>query len=131
VSAADRKVLEGWLRMPTLSQALGLRARIVLSGAGSTTVRGVALGLGVSPNTVAACRARYGNGGVEGLRTRPARRASAPNNAGQGAGSRQRDAAQAQDRHPLERASLGQGGRAFAGHGAPHLAEVRASTAPG
>jgi len=71
VSAADRKVLEGWLRMPTLSQALGLRARIVLSSAGGTTVRGVALGLGVSPNTVAACRARYRNGGVEGLRTRP------------------------------------------------------------
>jgi transposase len=71
VSEADRKALEGWLRMPTLNQALGLRARIVLSSAGGTTVRGVALGLGVSPNTVAACRARYRKGGVEGLRTRP------------------------------------------------------------
>ncbi len=64
VSAADRKVLEGWLRMPTLIQALGLRARIVLSSAGGATVRGVALGLGVSPNTVAACRARYRKCGV-------------------------------------------------------------------
>jgi transposase len=71
VSAADRKALEGWLRLPTLNQGLGLRARIVLSSAGDATVRGVALGLGVSPNTVAACRARYRKGGVEGLRTRP------------------------------------------------------------
>lgn len=57
--------------MPTLTQALGLRARIVLSSAGGATVRGVAQGLGVSPNTVAACRARYRKGGVAGLRTRP------------------------------------------------------------
>jgi transposase len=71
VSRADRRTLAGWLRMATLNQELGLRARIVLSSGGGATVRGVALGLGVSPNTVAACRARYRKGGVEGLRTRP------------------------------------------------------------
>jgi hypothetical protein len=38
VSEADRRTLEGWLRMPTLNQELGLRAR-VSSGEGAT-VRG-------------------------------------------------------------------------------------------
>ena len=71
VSEADRRTLEGWLRMPTLNQELGLRARIVLNSGQGATVRGVARGLRVSPNTVAACRRRYRKGGVEGLRTRP------------------------------------------------------------
>jgi transposase len=70
VSQADRKVLEGWLRMPTLSQQLGLRARAVLASAEGDTVRAVASRLKVSPDTVAACRRRYREGGVDALRTR-------------------------------------------------------------
>jgi hypothetical protein len=40
VSEADRRTLEGWLRMPTLNQELGLRAQIVLSSGEGATVRG-------------------------------------------------------------------------------------------
>jgi transposase len=70
VSEGDCKVLESWLRMPTLSQELGLRARAVLASAGGETVRAVASQLKVSPNTVAACRRRYREGGVDALRTK-------------------------------------------------------------
>jgi transposase len=70
VSAADRQMLESWLRMPTLSQELGLRARAVLASADGEAVRAVARRLKVSPNTVAACRRRYRAGGVTALRTK-------------------------------------------------------------
>jgi transposase len=70
VSEADRKVLESWLRMPTLSQELGLRARAVLASAEGETVRVVAYRFKVSPNTVAACRRRFREGGVDALRTK-------------------------------------------------------------
>src|SRR4029077_18939089 len=50
---------------------------------------------------------------------------------GQGAGGNQRDAAQAQGGDPLERAALGQAGRAFGSHRASHLAKVRAAAASG
>jgi transposase len=70
VSEADRKTLESWLQMPTLSQELGLRARVVLASAEGETVRGLANRLNISPNTVAACRRRYRQGGVDALRTK-------------------------------------------------------------
>ena len=71
MSEADRKVLEGWQRMPTLSQALGLRAQVVLASTQGETVRALASRLKISPNTVAACRRRYRQGGVNALRTKP------------------------------------------------------------
>jgi len=71
VSEADRKALESWLQMPSLSQELGMRARVVLASAEGETVRGVAHRLKISPNTVAACRRRYRQGGVDALRTKP------------------------------------------------------------
>src|SRR5215469_17811945 len=70
VSEADRKALESWLQMPSLSQELGMRARVVLASADGETVRGVANRLKISPNTVAACRRRYRQGGVDALRIR-------------------------------------------------------------
>jgi transposase len=70
VSEADRKVLKSWLGMPTLSQELGLRAHAVLASAEGETVRGVASRLKLSPNTVAACRRRYRESGVDALRTK-------------------------------------------------------------
>src|SRR5918912_2421251 len=71
VYEADRKVLESWLRMPSLSQELGLRARAVLASAEGEPVRAVAHRLKVSPNTIAACRRRYREGGIAALRTKP------------------------------------------------------------
>jgi transposase len=56
--------------MPTLSQELGLRARAVLASAEGGTVRAVASRLKVSPNTVAVCRRRYRQGGVDAPRTK-------------------------------------------------------------
>jgi len=70
VSESDRKVLENWLRMPTLDQELGLRARAVLASAEGEAVRSVARRLRISPNTVAVWRRRYRGGGVDGLRTK-------------------------------------------------------------
>ena len=70
VRETDRKTLESWLRMPSLSQELGLRARAVLASAEGETVRAVAGRLKVSPNTVAVWRRRYREGGVNALRTK-------------------------------------------------------------
>jgi hypothetical protein len=49
-------VLESWLRMPTLSQELSVRARAVLASAEGEAVRSVAGRLRISPNTVAVRR---------------------------------------------------------------------------
>ena len=70
VSGADRRKLESWLRMPTLSQELGLRARLILASVQGESVRAVAQRFSVSPNTVAVCRRRYREGGISGLRTK-------------------------------------------------------------
>ena len=71
VDETDRKVLESWLRMPRLNQELSLRARAVLDSAQGEPVREVARRLQVSPNTIAACRRRYREGGIAALRTKP------------------------------------------------------------
>ncbi len=70
VSGADRRRLESWLKLPTLSQELGLRARVILASAQGESVRAVAQRFEVSPNTVAVCRRRYREDGIAGLRTR-------------------------------------------------------------
>ena len=57
--------------------------------------------------------------------------AAAAHHRGQRAGSRQRHAAQAQGRDPLECAAVGQRGWTVGGHRASHLAEVRAATPSG
>jgi transposase len=69
VAEADRAMLESWLRGPSTSQAMALRARVILAGGKGEGVRPLARRLGVSPNTVAAWRRRYREAGLAGLRT--------------------------------------------------------------
>jgi transposase len=71
VSAADRAVLEQWVRSPTVPQEWGLRARILLATAAGEGVRAMARRLEVSPTTVCLWRERYRNEGLAGLRTQP------------------------------------------------------------
>lgn len=71
VKAADRRVLEQWLRSPTLPQAWGLRARIVLASADGEGVRALARRLQVSQSTVCQWKHRYREEGLSGLKTRP------------------------------------------------------------
>jgi transposase len=66
----DRQVLEGWLRCPTISQELALRAKIVLASADGKGVREMARLLEASPTTVCHWRDRYLAGGLGALRTR-------------------------------------------------------------
>ena len=49
VSAADRAVLEQWVRSPTVSQEWALRAKILLATANGESVRAMARRLEVSP----------------------------------------------------------------------------------
>src|SRR5574341_183608 len=71
VSAADRAVLEQWLRSPTVPQEWGLRAKILLASAAGEGVRAMARRLEVSPTTVCLWRERYRKEGLAGLRTQP------------------------------------------------------------
>lgn len=69
LKSGDRKALESWLRAPTLSQALALRARILLASDDGEGVRPLAARLEVSPNTVSIWRRRYREQGLAGLQT--------------------------------------------------------------
>jgi transposase len=71
VAEADRVMLESWLRAPSTTQGVALRARLILASAKGEGVRPLARRLGISPNTVAVWRRRYRSQGVAGLRTRP------------------------------------------------------------
>jgi transposase len=70
VVEADRVMLESWLRAPSTTQGVALRARLILASAKGEGVRPLARRLGISPNTVAVWRRRYRSQGVAGLRTR-------------------------------------------------------------
>lgn len=71
VKAEDRRVLEGWLRSPTIPQSLALRAKIVLASGDGEAVRPMAKRLGIDAKTVTTWRRRYRSEGLAGLRTRP------------------------------------------------------------
>jgi transposase len=71
VKGSDRDVLEKWLRSPTLPQAFGLRARIVLASADGEGVRPLSRRLGVSQATICQWKRRYRAEGLAGLKTRP------------------------------------------------------------
>ncbi|MFJ1586673.1 helix-turn-helix domain-containing protein [Streptomyces sp. NPDC088197] len=71
LSAHERRVLRGWLRKQTASQALVLRLRIVLACAEGRLNAQVADDLGVSRETVRKWRSRFVAGRLEGLVDRP------------------------------------------------------------
>ena len=67
VGAADRAVLQRWTRRHTVSQALALRARIVLAAAEGGANVDIAAALGCNPATVGKWRRRYLEQGLDGL----------------------------------------------------------------
>jgi transposase len=67
LSDHERRVLRGWLRKQTASQALVLRSRIVLACAEGRPNAQVADDLGVSRETVRKWRARFAADRLEGL----------------------------------------------------------------
>lgn len=66
----DRPTLEQWLRCPTTSQQLALRAKILLASADGEGVRAMARRLGTTAVTVCHWRSRYQKEGLDGIRTR-------------------------------------------------------------
>lgn len=77
VSAADREVLESWLRSSSISAGLARRARIVLLAADGVAVKDIVTLVGASKPTVIEWRKRYAAVGIAGLgdRPKPGRRA--------------------------------------------------------
>lgn len=71
VKPSDRRILERWLRSPTLPQALGMRARIVLASADGEGVRPLSRRLGVSQVMICQWKRRYRAEGLAGLKSRP------------------------------------------------------------
>jgi len=67
VKPGDRATLEGWLRAPSISQALALRARIIVASAEGEGVRSMARRLGTTVPTVCTWRRRYQADGLAGL----------------------------------------------------------------
>jgi transposase len=70
VSAVDRAELAAWLRMKTLPQALGMRARVVLLSVEGHSLGEIAARLGVTQRTVCLWRGRYQGEGLAGLKSR-------------------------------------------------------------
>lgn len=71
LTAADRAVLERWTRRSTASQALALRARIVLAAADGASNAAIAARQGCHAATVGKWRQRYLDGGVAALLDEP------------------------------------------------------------
>jgi transposase len=71
VSDEDREVLERWLRRRKSSQALAMRARIVLAAADGASNREIAERERVVVDTVRKWRGRFADRGVEGLLDEP------------------------------------------------------------
>ena len=75
VAAADREVLEGWLRAPSIRAGLAQRARIVLLAADGVGTNTIAGRVGAAKQTVITWKKRYAAEGVAGLddRAKPGR----------------------------------------------------------
>ena len=67
ISAEERGELERWLRRPKTSQALALRARIVLASEGGGSDMAIAVQLGPTRETVGKWRRRFLQRGCDGL----------------------------------------------------------------
>src|SRR3546814_11002882 len=67
LTTRQREELIGWTRRSTMSQALALRARIILACARTTSNAEVAEALRVSRHTVGKWRKRFSTPGVDGL----------------------------------------------------------------
>src|SRR5262245_15108244 len=70
VSVKDRDVLEGWLRSPSTSQRLAIRAKIVLASAAGESVRAIGEKLDTSQMSVCRWRDRFRETGIAGLKTK-------------------------------------------------------------
>jgi transposase len=75
VPAADREVLEGWLRAPSIRAGLAQRARIVLLAGDGVGTNTIAERVGAAKQTVITWKKRYLAEGVAGLddRAKPGR----------------------------------------------------------
>lgn len=71
LSAADRELLERWIRRQTSANALAMRARIVLASAAGESNDNIATRLRLTPQTVSKWRGRYVRKGVDGLLDEP------------------------------------------------------------
>src|SRR5919197_6459441 len=71
LSDDERDTLTRWARRAKTSQALALRAKIVLAFAEGTTNTDVAARLGIWPQTVARWRGRFVRARLEGLADEP------------------------------------------------------------
>jgi transposase len=71
LSDEERSVLAGWARRRKTSQALALRARIVLRCADGGTIGEVAQGLEIARGTVSKWRSRFQAGRLDGLSDEP------------------------------------------------------------
>jgi transposase len=71
VPSADREVLEGWLRSPSVRAGLAQRARIVLLAGDGVGTNTIAERVGAAKQTVITWKHRYSAEGVDGLLDRP------------------------------------------------------------
>jgi transposase len=76
VGRKERTTLERWARRRSLSQALGLRCRIVLGCAEGATNRAIGSEWGITPQTVSTWRHRFAVEGLDGLMDAPRRGAA-------------------------------------------------------
>src|ERR1700731_3259578 len=133
--AKERAVISATLRKPKAAAHWSARRLAKGLGLSAATVHRIWQKYGLQPHRVETFKfslaAALPQRGTRWPAHQGTGRPPAEHQSGQGAGGHQRDAAQAQGRDPLERATAGQGARAFGSHRASHLAKVRAAAASG
>ena len=71
IKESDKLVLGTWLRSPTTSQSLALRAKIILKSVAGHSPQDVSSQLGIAIRTVYIWRKRFKDHGIDGLKDRP------------------------------------------------------------